>query len=532
MTAGAAPASPVSPTPPTPTTPAAATTPVRIQAISLTNFRAFPGPAPARFELAGKNLLLYGENGAGKSSLFHALSNFFSEKPPRLQQHNNVFSGHAVADCKVAIELVGDPKEVEWTASYHPCVFDMKRPVESVADWFFAGSEPRITDAALRAACIDYKSLLNTNFSHGNGEVNLFDIAVDHLLRDYPVSHAGKASSIGQLWQAVLRAKPRKDTSAAVAKINQACVDFNTAFQPALEVLLPKINELLHALGWPEVVVSALRCPRLHYRTARLKLDRIIEGQTLTPELTFRNHRPTNHQNFLNEARLSALALAIYFAGRLVSTPTTTPNALKLLVLDDVLIGLDHSNRLPVLDVLVNLFSSWQVVLLTHDKGWFDLARQRVPPDDWTCYEIYEGDTAATAPMPIVRKTEKRPAKALLAKGRELLLLGYIEAAANYTRQAFESGLRGACEFQKVPMNYTADPSAHKAQDFLDALKKAPKPTNVAQADWSACLHRIELFKTVVMNPYSHPSAPNIPRQEVVDAADAVEKFLELAGKK
>jgi len=38
-------------------------------------------------------------------------------------------------------------------------------------------------------------------------------------------------------------------------------------------------------------------------------------------------------------------------------------------------------------------------------------------------------------------------------------------------------------------------------------------------------------MKDVVMNPYSHPSAPNIPRQEIVDAADAMEKFLELAHK-
>ena len=74
-----------------------------------------------------------------------------------------------MVDCKVAIELVGVPKAVEWTASYHPCVFDMKRPVEDVFDWLYAGSEPRIWDAALRAACIDYKSLLNTNFSHGSG---------------------------------------------------------------------------------------------------------------------------------------------------------------------------------------------------------------------------------------------------------------------------------------------------------------------------------------------------------------------------
>lgn len=51
---------------------------MKIKTLSLTDFRAFPGPAPARFALDGKNLLVYGENGSGKSSLFHALRGFFS----------------------------------------------------------------------------------------------------------------------------------------------------------------------------------------------------------------------------------------------------------------------------------------------------------------------------------------------------------------------------------------------------------------------------------------------------------------------
>ena len=532
MTADPGPASPASVAT---TPPAAAASPVRIQAISLTNFRAFPGPHPARFELAGKNLLLYGENGAGKSSLFHALSNFFSEEPPKLQQHNNVFSGLAVADCKVAIELVGDPKAVEWTASYHPCVFDIKRPVESFADWFYAGSKPRISDAALRAACIDYKSLLNTNFRHGNGEVNLFDISVDHLLRDYPVSHAGRAGTIGQLWQAVLRAKPRKDTSAAVAKINQACVDFNTAFQPALQVLLPKINDFLRALGWPEVVLSALRCPGLHYRTARLKQDRIIEGQTLAPELIFRNHRPINHQNFLNEARLSALALAIYFAGRLVSTPTTTPNALKLLVLDDVLIGLDHSNRLPLLDVLADLFSDWQIVLMTHDRGWFDLAYAKISPAQWCCYEIFEGDQRASAPSPVFRSvamdpSRDRPARIYIDYAKQLLKLNYPEAAANYARQAMEATLRGGCEKQHIPIPFWRNPKKVEAQFLLDQLELWPGNARVSKAKLDPILAKVTLLKNVVMNPYSHPSAPNIPKSEVQQAINTVEALLDLIG--
>ena len=507
---------------------------IRIQAISLTNFRAFPGPSAARFELHGKNLLVYGENGAGKSSLFHALAGFFSSKPAGpLADHKNVFNSKPDAECRVSVEYVGDAKPVDWTTTEHPCIADEDFPeTTDMYEWYFGNSDFRTIDAARRCGFLDYKALLNTNFSHGADEVNLFEIAVEHLLRDYPVAHNGRTSSIGQLWAEVESAMPADQKPSSIAKIIQACVDFNTAFQPAVHALLPKINELITVLGWKEMVLTAMRTPGLTYQPAKLKRDRALNGQLLEPKLTFRNHPLDRPHHFLNEARLSGLGLAIYLAGRLTCTPTTTPSALKLLVLDDVLIGLDHSNRLPVLNVLVDLFPDWQVVLLTHDRGWFDLARKRLPAGDWTCYEVYEGDPAAVAPMPVVRRTEKRPALALLQKARDLLVQGYMEAAANYVRQAFETGIRGACEVKSIKMPFKQDVTGHKAQDLLNGLKGWPGTVTVPKADWDAALHRLELMKDVVMNPYSHPSAPNIPRQEVVDAANAVEKFLELAGKK
>jgi ABC-type uncharacterized transport system fused permease/ATPase subunit len=55
-----------------------AVTPPRIKSFTLCDFRAFAGPEPVSFILDGKNLLIYGENGAGKSSVFHALDEFFS----------------------------------------------------------------------------------------------------------------------------------------------------------------------------------------------------------------------------------------------------------------------------------------------------------------------------------------------------------------------------------------------------------------------------------------------------------------------
>ena len=155
-----------------------------------------------------------------------------------------------------------------------------------------------------------------------------------------------------------------------------------------------------------------------------------------------------------------------------------------------------------------------------------------LPGSDWVCYEVYEGDPAAAAPMPIVRKTQNRPALALLEKALDLLALGYLEAAANYVRQAFEIGLRVACELKSIRLPYKQDVTHHKAQDLLNGLKAWQGGAAVPKADWDAALHRLELMKDVVMNPYSHPCAPNIPRQEIVDAADAVDKFLELARKK
>lgn len=511
--------------PPTPPPSIAPAVPVRIKRLTLTDFRAFPGPAPTAFDLDGINLLVYGENGAGKSSLFYALSGFFSFKLGRpLREHKNVFSGLPETDCKVSVEFADNSLAVEWTVTKHPA---------SVSG---TSSDLRVTEAALRRACLDYRALLDTNYKQGNDPINLFEIAVEHLLRDYPVIVAGGTSStIGAMWDHLCRVEALKPGDSRTEKgdrkrLVDACSAFNTAFQAALPLLLPVVNELMTLLGWQDMQLQAFQTPGVTYKSAHFKRDRHIEGRELTPILHFRNHPLQTPQLFLNEARLSALGLAIYLAGRLTCTPTTTTSALKLLVLDDVLIGLDHSNRLPVLDVLQMKFSDWQIVLLTHDRNWFDLARSHL--SDWKCVEIFEGDGAATAPMPIVRATQNRPARALLDKAKELVQTPYLEAAANYARQAFELGVRTACELKKIEMRYCIDPKAHQAQDFLDKLKTWPGSAAVPKADWNAALARLETLKNVVMNPYSHPSAPNIPKQEVEQAIDAVDTLLKLVAKK
>ena len=81
-------------------------------------------------------------------------------------------------------------------------------------------------------------------------------------------------------------------------------------------------------------------------------------------------------------------------------------------------------------------------------------------------------------------------------------------------------------------MRYCTDPRAHQAQEFLSKLKQWPGSVDVPKGDWDGALARLETLKNIVMNPYSHPSAPNIPKQEVEQAIVAVDGFLKLAVKK
>lgn len=53
--------------------------PLRLEAISLQAFGAFS--ANERIPIGGRNLVIYGENGAGKSSIYRALRDLFARVP-------------------------------------------------------------------------------------------------------------------------------------------------------------------------------------------------------------------------------------------------------------------------------------------------------------------------------------------------------------------------------------------------------------------------------------------------------------------
>lgn len=523
-------------------------TPLRIKRLTLTDFRAFPGPAPVHFDFDGKNLLVYGENGAGKSSIFHALSEFFSLKRSRnLHMLKNVFSGVPETGCAVSVEFNDGLPGASWslqassgafgTGVFGSHTFGGPGPIrERHPAAVSGGSDARVIQTALRRACLDYRALLDTNYKHGDGAVNLFEIAVEKLLGDFlvPVS-GGQPRTIRELWEAVETAtrsqppapKSGRTPTAAYQRALSACSEFSNGLSQALATLHPFVGTLLGELIGSDVAVAPFAFGGVTYTAAYYKRDRKIAGQLLTLDVSYRTHPLAVPQHFLNEARLSALALAIYLAGRLACTPTATPNALKLLVLDDVLIGLDHSNRLPVLDVLRRHFADWQVLLLTHDRVWFEMARFHLGnTGHWKCLEIFEGEDATRGiPAPTVRAPGDKAAKASLDQARAFLTDHHIPAAANYTRAAFELALKSFCERFGVPVAFKTDPR-HLDTDKLMSAVEGWLKTHSAKGCMAGVIERVKLFRKVVLNPYSHAAPPNIARAEVEGAIAAVDQLL------
>lgn len=481
---------------------------LRIDKLSLCNFRAFPHSVD--LDLASKNLIVYGENGAGKSSVFEALRNFFATRPSPVASFRNVFSGRPDADFKVAVTFGDGTPAVTWSANRHPTSL--------------LQADPRVTEAALRKSCLDYRALLDTNYLHGVKRPNLFDITVSALLADFPITiEGGTVKTISQLWADIGRTKPSNFNS-SLDPVQKACIAFNEGLRTALDALHPRLITLAGAMLGPAIDIRPFNFVGATYQHEWWKRDRIIKGLELYPDIAFHGYGVDTPQLFLNEARLSALALAMYLGGRLACVPATG-DRLKLLVLDDVLIGLDHDNRIPVLNLLMNHFSDWQVVLLTHDKVWFDMARQFFDAsNDWTWAEIYaDGDGGRATPS--IKRPNGNIVRAALDECAALLAANSISAAATSARRAFEWALKLFCEKRRVKVPFTMSQKDNDTEVLMNGLDAWVNIPGNNRALLTPIIASLRMYRAGVLNPQTHANAPNPSRPEVEGAVDAIRRL-------
>jgi ATPase subunit of ABC transporter with duplicated ATPase domains len=111
---------------------------------------------------------------------------------------------------------------------------------------------------------------------------------------------------------------------------------------------------------------------------------------------------------------------------------------LRFLVLDDVINSFDLEHRGELAALLAERFDDWQLVVLTHDRQFFDHLARRAP--SWKRLEITSWNYEHGPRMTSYRSM------GIVGEAQERLAQGDVSGAATKARRALEELLQEVCE--------------------------------------------------------------------------------------
>lgn len=506
---------------------------MKLHRMTLKCFRGFPVEETLVFH--GKNVLLYGENGSGKSTLFHALrealprtknrrpigtlANTFIE-PPITPPPNPPPASAAKVELEFRrVGALDDPTQARIVTWNHTTP-------AACTEWEF--------QVARRIMALDYRSVLETHYVQRTAvELNIYPLLARTILgsAQNPTVTGNAAPTFREQWQDMLDSAKKRPTRRTYDRRKLGHVyNVITSIQTGLKSLEPKIvplaNEYLARLCTGlKVGIDVKEGPWYEVKPHEKRLT--SEGKALVSAELF-GMPVSQPAPFFNEARLSAMALALYLAGVRLSVPDKDQEMEpfpRVLVLDDVLIGLDLSHRLPLLELVAEKFPDWQVLLFTHDRAWFELAQVAiVGAEPWLSIEMrarpFQHGTQVFE-SPNIKPNIENLADHYLDAATRASAAGEDRTAALHARAALEVKLKGFCAKRRVQVAYDLDGRHLNTDHFIDAIER--------RLCWSGelpkalfAIQRVKLFRHGVLNPLAHFHPVTIHPGEVERAIAAV----------
>ena len=453
---------------------------MRITEIVIKNFGTFyKNEYIFNLDKDGKNLLLYGENGSGKTSLFKALKYFFDSNYKSLDfnSYKNIFS---LNNGYIQISLRKNKSSSER-------IFKWSSEITQET------SDPLILQIAKTKGFFNYHNLLETHFLHfDKDEVNIFNLMINNLLENMenPLTNNSFKIDLEIL------------VNSTVKDYQHILKNFNDGLTIALNQIEQKANDILENFNF--AIKIALSFSGLKYNSKiKIKKDR-IQNKNLILKVTFFNSQLSKHHHILNEAKLSAISISILFSTLLLKPK----GELNILALDDLLIGLDMSNRLPILDILTEYFADYQIFFLTYDKQWFELVSERISTHKWKTFELYSSATDSFE-IPIIKNSIS-----YIEMSESFLNQRDLKASIVYLRSYFEDEVKRFCDKHKLLVRFSKELRKVQSEDYLQAIKN--QKIDVSE---------IELYRKFILNPFNHSGVVNVESKEVSKAIESVKNF-------
>lgn len=417
----------------------------RLQKIEITNFKAF---REFTLDLDGRHLLVYGDNGAGKSSLYWALYTFLqSARKPK----------HSIAK-------YFDPVHDERLLNFHEQDSPIPKPGKIIltlrdtatnADTPYLISQadhgtfnqPAILKGDLASDFITYRFFFGFSDFRNSQKFNIWPLFEKEIL-PFCVSTGGRVPI--DFWNAIKSGNPNPYGSRGLGGTYNYD-EFKTKTN-AFAIMLPAIVDSISteaqrfydthfAAGDPAKVVMKLGVTTPPSATGSSQHDFHFTVPVIEFGIQMGGKTVTRPQAFLNEAKMTQLALSVRFAASIVNLHDSD---LKLLVLDDLLVSLDMSNRMKVVSILLNdaALANYQKIILTHDLGFFQEFKRIIGADHQTWLFLKLVGNAKDGPKAYNVKSPLELAQQFLANDQ-------LAECGNQLRKCVEANLTSFLEQAK-----------------------------------------------------------------------------------
>ncbi len=406
----------------------------RLHKIEIRNFKAF---REFTLNLEGRHLLVYGDNGAGKSSLYWALYTFLqSARKPKnsIAKYFEPDDPQNLLNIHEQAEPIPKPGEIALTLRDVTTKIDTGYRISKADHSTY--NQPAILKGDLASDFVTYRFFFGFSNFRNSERFDLWSLFEAEIL-PFCVS-TGAGTTPLQQWERIKggvanpsgsRGFGGTDAYASFAAATNRFADTLKGVVDGISKEAQNFYDENFAKDDPAPITLALGITRppsfsgttrqtSQFRKPIIELHIQVAGRVIK--------RP---QSFLNEAKMTQLALSVRFAASLVNLHESD---LKLLVLDDLLVSLDMSNRMKVVEILLtNTFANYQKIILTHDLGFFREFRRTIGPghSDWSFIRLV-GSPATT----ITCQTEKIE----LQKAEDYLHGHSLDEAAVCLRKAAE----------------------------------------------------------------------------------------------
>lgn len=435
----------------------------KINKIEIRNFKFFHESFTLGVD--GKNLLLYGENGCGKSSIYWSFYTHFQACLKTTDEAGKYFDAANSENLRNRYANPGDESglsvEFREDESGSSQIYD-----DSSANCYIHdGGSLSFMNRTLKASdFMNYKFLTSIFDFRNSQDNNVFSIFEKEIFQYLPLTRQlfgskfplMPSNSAAEYWQEIknnIDLIPRSNSGRYLVSneehklVVDQVSEFNEMLKSALEDLVGTANIIISDKFGLEV--------KLEIRYINASFNDFVndEGkgrnqELINPEIVL-NARMTNPKivdgtpiehprSFFNEAKLTQMALSLRLA-ILDLKPSAGANYNSTVFFDDLLISLDMACRRKVIDVMLEYSATRQFVVMTHDRNFFYLfksAIERRGDENWKYVEMYAPEVNGV-PKPCVIEN-----LGYLVKAQHFLSRLEIPAAVNYLRKACEYELK------------------------------------------------------------------------------------------